>query len=114
VITTHALFVLKVQRKVSNGVAGLAAGGASSDRQKSRPIRALQAMPLDSQRPRTTHLGGTRPELHFPSGAAQTRRVSVARIRLDPRNSVRPFKGIICGDISEFESYMLSHAVGSL
>jgi hypothetical protein len=35
---------------------------------------------------------------------AQTRVVSVARIRLDPRKSVRPFKGIICGDISEFES----------
>jgi hypothetical protein len=48
--------------------------------------------------------GSTRPERHFPSGAAQTRIVSVARIRLDPRKSVRPFKGIICGDISEFES----------
>jgi hypothetical protein len=36
VITTHALFALKVQRKVSNGVAGLAAGGASLDREKSR------------------------------------------------------------------------------
>jgi hypothetical protein len=34
--TTHALFALKVQRKVSNGVAGLAAGEASLDRQKSR------------------------------------------------------------------------------
>jgi hypothetical protein len=30
------------------------------------------------------------------------------------RESVRPFKGIICGDISEFESYHPSHAVGSL
>jgi hypothetical protein len=35
VITTHALFALKVQRKVSNGVAGLAAAGSSLDRQKS-------------------------------------------------------------------------------
>jgi hypothetical protein len=35
-ITTHALFALKVQRKVSNGVAGLAAGGSSLDRKKSR------------------------------------------------------------------------------
>jgi hypothetical protein len=57
--------------------------------------------------------GSTRPERHFPSGAAQTRIVSVARIRLDSRQSVRSFKGIICGDISEFESYMASHAVGS-
>jgi hypothetical protein len=55
----------------------------------------------------------TRPERHFPSGAAQTRIISVARIRLDSRKSVRSFKGIICGDISEFESYHLSHAVVS-
>jgi hypothetical protein len=27
---------------------------------------------------------------------------------------VRAFKGIFCDDISEFESYMPSHAVGSL
>src|SRR6266508_4010511 len=58
--------------------------------------------------------GHTRPERHFPGGAAQTRIVSAARIRLDPRKSVRPFKGIICGDISEFESFMASHAVRSL
>jgi hypothetical protein len=36
VITTHALFALKVQRKVRNGVAGLAAAGPSLDREKSR------------------------------------------------------------------------------
>jgi hypothetical protein len=40
--------------------------------------------------------------------------VSVARICLDSRKSVRCFKGIICDDISEFESYHPSHAVGSL
>jgi hypothetical protein len=28
----------------------------------------------------------------------------VVRIRLDPRKPVRSCKGIICGDISEFES----------
>jgi hypothetical protein len=43
-----------------------------------------------------------------------TRLVSAARIQLDHRKSVRSFKGIICVDISEFESYMPSHAVGSL
>jgi glyoxylase-like metal-dependent hydrolase (beta-lactamase superfamily II) len=32
----------------------------------------------------------------------------------DLRESARAFKGIICDDISEFESYMPSHAVGSL
>jgi hypothetical protein len=56
---------------------------------------------------------GIRPELRLPHAAAQTRIVSVARIRPDSRKSVRPFKGIICVDISEFESYMPSHAVGS-
>jgi hypothetical protein len=41
-ITTHALYTPKVQRKVRNGSAGLAAGGASSDRKRSRAIRALK------------------------------------------------------------------------
>src|SRR6516165_10709351 len=54
------------------------------------------------------------PELRIPNAAAQTRIVSKARIRLDSPRSVRSFKGIICVDISEFESYMPSHAVGSL
>ena len=40
--TTHALFALKVQRKVSNGVAGLAAAGSSLDRQKSRQFLPSQ------------------------------------------------------------------------
>jgi ABC transporter substrate binding protein len=48
----------------------------------------------------------------YPQRAAQTRIVSKARIRLDSRKSVRSFKGIICVDISEFESDMPSHAVG--
>jgi hypothetical protein len=51
-------------------------------------------------------------ELRIPGTGAQTRMVSVARIRLDSRKSTRPFKGIICDDISEFESHMASHAVG--
>src|SRR2546423_4321058 len=54
------------------------------------------------------------PERRFPSAADQTRIVSVARIRPDSRKSARSFKGIICDDISEFESYMPSHAVSSL
>jgi hypothetical protein len=36
----------------------------------------------------------------------------VAGIRLGSGESARAFKGIICDDISEFESYMPSHAVG--
>ena len=54
------------------------------------------------------------PELRITGAAAQTRMVSVARIRLVSRKSPRLFKGIICDDISEFESYMPSHVVWSL
>jgi hypothetical protein len=58
--------------------------------------------------------GRTRSELRVSATAAQTRIISVARIRLDSRKSVRSFKEIICDDISEFESDHPSHAVGSL
>jgi hypothetical protein len=54
------------------------------------------------------------PELRIPGAAAQTRMVSVAEIRRGSGKSARAFKGIICDDISEFESHMPSHAVGSL
>jgi hypothetical protein len=52
------------------------------------------------------------PELRIRGAAAQRRVVSMAGIRLDSRKSVRSFKGIICVDISEFESSHPSHAVG--
>jgi hypothetical protein len=51
------------------------------------------------------------PRLRLRNAAAQTRIVSAARIRLDSRKFVRPFKQIICGDVSEFESHMPSQAV---
>ena len=54
------------------------------------------------------------PELRITGAAAQTRMVSVARIRLVSRKSTRLFKGIICDDISEFESHMPSQPVSSL
>ena len=54
------------------------------------------------------------PELRITGAAAQTRMVSVARIRLVSRKSPRIFKRIICDDVSEFESHMPSHAVGLL
>ena len=57
---------------------------------------------------------GRRAQLRITDAAAQTRMVSVARIRLVSRKSTRLFKGIICDDISEFESHMPSHAVWSL
>jgi hypothetical protein len=115
VITTHALLARKVQRKLSNGVAGFAAGGSSSERKRSRPIRAFSATPHDGQRPCRTLAedpGRTGPELRIPGAAAQTRVVSMSGIRPGSGESARGFKGIICDDISEFESHMPSHAVG--
>src|SRR5262245_45229616 len=53
------------------------------------------------------------PELRIPNAAAQTRVVSLAGIRLGCWESARAFKGIICDDISEFESYMPSQPVRS-
>ena len=47
------------------------------------------------------------PELRIPNAAAQTRVVSVAKIRLDRLKSTRSFKAIICVDISEFESFSI-------
>src|SRR5262245_34442213 len=83
--------------------------GSAENRGSSRPSAIdrppAQASPLRSY---------IRPELRFPHAAAQTRIVSVARIRLDSRKSVRPFKGIFCDDISEFESHMPSQPVRSL
>jgi hypothetical protein len=84
---------------------------------RSRPIRAFSATPHDGQRPCRTLAedpGRTQPRAAYPGAAAQTRVVSMAAIRLGSWESARAFKGIICDDISEFESYMPSHAVGSL
>src|SRR5262249_49002117 len=77
--------------------------------------RGPQRKPLHSFRrdggPPFEFRAGTRPELRIPGDAAQKRMVSVAGIRLDPRKSARPFKGIIFPDVSEFESYMPSQSV---
>src|SRR6266699_1986554 len=54
------------------------------------------------------------PELRIPGAAAQTRVVSMAGIRLGSWESARAFKGVICVDISEFESHMPSQPVLSL
>jgi len=54
------------------------------------------------------------PELRISAAAAQTRVVSLAGIRLGSWESARAFKGIVCDDISEFESYMPSQPVRSL
>src|SRR6516165_2160499 len=55
--------------------------------------------------------GRTQPRAAYPGAAAQTRVVSMAAIRLGSWESARAFKGIICDDISEFESHMPSQPV---
>src|SRR5215813_4259641 len=51
------------------------------------------------------------PELRIPGAAAQTRVVSMVGIRLGSWESAPAFKGIICHDISEFESSLPSQPV---
>jgi hypothetical protein len=113
VTTTHALLAGKVQRKVSNGVASLAAAESSLDRPKIAAVPAPRRLTNIRAR-RAAEILALGPELRVLNGAAQTRMVSVARIRLHSGESARHFKGIFCDDISEFESDQLSHAVGSL
>ena len=86
--------VSSVQRKVSNGIAGRRRSIVGSAEIAGQFVPT--AMPLDGQRRRITLAedpASTRPERHFPSGAAQTRIVSVAIIRLDPRKSCALSKG---------------------
>src|SRR5437763_15935170 len=74
--TTHALFALKVQRKVSNGVAGLAAGGTSFGSEEVAaqfvPAQRCQSMAKRRRRTLAEDPGSTRPELHIPHAAAQS------------------------------------------
>jgi transposase len=111
------LFAFELRRSRYAARTGFAASGSSSDGTRSRPIRAFSATPHDGQRPcrmLAEDPGRTQSRDAYPGAAAQTRVVSKARIRLDSRKSTRLFKGIICDDISEFESHMPSHAVRSL
>jgi hypothetical protein len=66
-------------------------------------VGTVQAAPLHlSPAPRTSS----------PALLSASPTPSVAGVRLNSWKSVRVFKGIICGAISEFESYHPSHAVG--
>ena len=106
VVTTHALFARKVQRKVSNGVAAFAARGSSLIGKNRGNFRVISAMQIDDQRLREDARGmPTLGQSCVPPGAAaQTRMVCVAGIRLDSHRSIRAFNGIICDEISEFEA----------
>ena len=82
------------------GLAEIAAMRASSQRAQ-----------IDDQRLREDARGMVALGRPAYPGSRSSRIVSVAQIRLDSRKSVRSFKGIICDDISEFESHMASQAV---
>src|SRR5262249_32419160 len=85
VITTHALFARKVQRKLSNGFPGFAAGGSLFDRKGCGPIAPFSWTPQRGQRPARPLPkipAEPSPELRIPGAAAQTRVVSMAGIRL--------------------------------
>ena len=108
VLTTHALFAPKVQRKVSNGIAGLVADGASLDQQKSRANSCLygDAALRPTSAPHVAEdPSSTRPERHFPSGAAQTRIVSGGPFGRTNESLSRHLKYMDRGRIPEFESY---------
>ena len=111
--TTHALLVGKVQRKERNGVAQIGRRRIISGSAEILEMSAMTPRRPSARARNPAEIPALRPELRLPTAAAQKRMVSVARIRQDPRKSARPFKGIIFPDVSEFESYMPSHAVGS-
>jgi hypothetical protein len=70
---THALFALKVQRKVSNGVLDCAAAGSSLDRAEIAAITCHSAMQLGNQTPAQASLlrsWHTRLELRIPNATS--------------------------------------------
>jgi hypothetical protein len=62
---------------------------------------------------RLTRSGGSRPELRLLRCRSSSGNSLYGQNSAGFRESARPFKGIICDDISEFESYHPSHAVRS-
>src|SRR5262249_23679236 len=82
-----------------------------------RPIRAFSATPHDGQRPCRTLAedpGRTQPRAAYPRRCSSNAVVSMVGIRLGSWESAPAFKGIICHDISEFESSLPSQPVRSL
>jgi hypothetical protein len=105
VVTTHALFARKVQRKVSNGVAAFAARGSSLIGKNRGNFRLISAMQIDDQRLREDARGmPTLGQLRTSGHRSSNANGRVAGIRLDSHRSIRAFNGIICDEISEFEA----------
>ena len=113
-LTTHALLARKVQRKLSMMLMALPPEDhllIERDRGQFVPSRRRRMM-ANVRAERLLKIPAE-PELRIPGAAAQTRMVSMAGIRLGSGESARAFKGIICDDISEFESHMPSQPVQS-
>ena len=104
VVTTHALFARKVQRK-SNGVAAFAARGSSLIGKNRGNFRVISAMQIDDQRLREDARGmptlGRAAYLRAPQ---LKREWSRGRNSAGSHRSIRAFNGIICDEISEFEA----------
>jgi hypothetical protein len=79
-------------------------------------VLALRALGVSASTAIHSSVGGMKSGARaaYPQPRSSSANGLVAKIRPDPKKSVRPFKGIFCPDISEFESHMPSHAVGSL
>jgi hypothetical protein len=84
---------------------------------RSRPIRAFSATPHDGQcscRTLAEDPSRSQPRAAFPRRCSSNASGLHGRNSARTGESLRAFKGIICDDISEFESHMPSHAVWSL
>jgi hypothetical protein len=85
VVTTHALFARKVQRKVSNGVAAFAARGSSLIGKNRGNFRLISAMQIDDQRLREDARGmPTLGQLRTPGHRSSKREWSRGRNSAGP------------------------------
>src|SRR5262249_20728284 len=81
VITTHALFARKVQRKLSNGVAGFAAGGSSLDQRLREGAGCWPPARAAYHRRRSSNANGLRGQnsAGFPQISATFQRANLRR-----------------------------------
>jgi hypothetical protein len=107
-VTTHALFAMKVQHKLRNGVAGRIISGSAESGQN----LPISAMLLDPQNVRA-EMPAEIDQLGIAGAAAQTRMVSAGEFWPSQQELSRDLKYMARARIPEFESYMPSHAVVS-
>ena len=106
-VTTHALFAMKVQHKLRNGVAGRIISGSAESGQN----LPISAMLLDPQNVRA-QMPAEIDQLGIAGAAAQTRMVSAGEFWPSQQELSRDLKYMARARIPEFESDMPSHAVG--